>query len=111
MTHYDVPVPVKASYSAYDVEAGDLPLRVLVREINAGGDRYRIQMAAPMDDFYDAIDRFKWVILLFSPLVLILASGGGYWLSRRALAPVDQLTRAAQDILYLHHKRLAVASA
>jgi heavy metal sensor kinase len=98
MTHYDIPVPVKASYSAYDVEAEDLPLRVLVREINAGGDRYRIQVAAPMDDFYDAIDRFKWVVLLLSPLVLILASGGGYWLSRRALAPVDQLTRAAQDI-------------
>lgn len=98
MTHYDLAVPVKASYSAYNVEAGDLPLRVLVREINAGGDRYRIQVAAPMDDFYDAIDRFKWVVLLLSPLVLILASGGGYWLSRRALAPVDRLTRAAQDI-------------
>jgi heavy metal sensor kinase len=51
-----------------------------------------------MDDFYDAIDRFKWVVLLLSPLVLILASGGGYWLSRRALAPVDQITRAAQEI-------------
>ena len=98
MASHDVPAPATASYSAYDVEAGDLPLRVLVREINAGGDRYRIQVAAPMDDFYDAIDRFKWVVLLLSPVVLILASGGGYWLSRRALAPVDQLTRAAQDI-------------
>src|SRR5215472_9410365 len=28
----------------------------------------------------------------------ILASGGGYWLSQRALAPVDQITGAAQDI-------------
>ena len=46
--------------------------------MNAGGDTYRIQVAAPMDDFYDAIDRFKWVVLLLSPLVLILASGGGY---------------------------------
>jgi len=51
-----------------------------------------------MDDFYDAIDRFKWVVLLISPVVLILASGGGYWLSRRALAPVDRITQAAQDI-------------
>lgn len=98
MTHYDVPVPVKASYAAYNLEAGDLPLRVMVREINSGGDRYRIQVAAPMDDFYDAIDRFKWLVLWFSPFILILASGGGYWLSRRALAPVDQLTRAAQGI-------------
>jgi len=98
MEHYDVPVPVKASYSAYNIVSADLPLRVLVREINAGAQTYRIQVAAPMDDFYDAIDRFKWVVLLLSPVLLILASGGGYWLSRRALAPVDQITRAAQDI-------------
>jgi len=38
------------------------------------------------------------VVLLLSPLLLVLASGGGYWLSRRALAPVDQITQAAQDI-------------
>jgi heavy metal sensor kinase len=98
MASHDVPVPASASYAAYNLVAGGLPLRVMVREMNAGGDRYRIQVAAPMDDFYDAIDRFKWVVLLLSPLVLILASGGGYWLSRRALAPVDQITRAAQEI-------------
>jgi len=98
MAHYDPPVPLKASYSAYNVMAVDLPLRVLVREMSAGGQTYRIQVAAPMDDFYEAMDRFKWLVLLLSPLVLVLASGGGYWLSRRALAPVDQITRAAQDI-------------
>jgi heavy metal sensor kinase len=98
MTHYDVPVPVKASYPAYNIVSADLPLRVLVREITAGGDRYRIQVAAPMDDFYDAIDRFKWIVVVLSPLLLILASAGGYWLSRRALTPVDQITQAAQNI-------------
>jgi len=98
MTSHDVPVPAATSYSAYNFDAKGLPLRVLVRESNAGGGRYRIQVAAPMDDFYDAIDRFKWVVLLLSPLVLIGASAGGYWLSRRALTPVDQITRAAQEI-------------
>jgi len=98
MAHYEVPVPAKASYSAYNVMVADLPLRVLVREVIAGGQTYRIQVAAPMDDFYDAIDQFKLIILLLSPVLLILASAGGYWLSRRALAPVDQITRAAQDI-------------
>ena len=98
MEHYDVPVPVKASYSAYNVMSADLPLRALVREMNASGQTYRIQVAAPMDDFYDAIDRFKWMILLLSPLVLVLASAGGYWLSGRALAPVDKITRAAEEI-------------
>jgi len=77
MASHDVPVPATASYLAFNLEAKGLPPRVMVREINAGGDRYRIQVAAPMDDFYDAIDRFKWVVLLLSPVALILASGGG----------------------------------
>jgi two-component system, OmpR family, heavy metal sensor histidine kinase CusS len=98
MAHYDPPVPSKASYSAYNTTAADLPIRVLVRETSTGGQTYRIQVAAPMDDFYDAMDRFKWMVLLLSPLVLIVASGGGYWLSGRALRPVDRITRAAQEI-------------
>lgn len=98
MTKYNVPVPDTAGHSAYNFVAGDLPLRVLVRELSSDGNRYRIQVAAPMDDFYDALNRFKWVVLLLSPLLIVLASGGGYWLSRRALAPVDQITRAAQEI-------------
>ncbi len=98
MESHDLPVPAKATYSAYNFEVRGLPLRVLVREMNAGGNTYRIQVAAPMDDFYDAMIRFKWVVLLLSPVLLVLASAGGYWLSRRALAPVDQITRAAQEI-------------
>ncbi len=98
MTSHEVPVPSKASYSAYNLMSVDLPLRVLVREMNAGRDTYRIQVAVPMDDFYDAIDRFQGMVLLLSPLVLAIASAGGYWLSTRALAPVDQIRRAAQDI-------------
>lgn len=98
MAHYDVPVPAKVNYSAYNVMSVDLPLRVLVRETSAGGDTYRIQVAAPMDDFYEAIDRFKWMVLLLSPLILVVASAAGYWLSGRALAPVDKITRAAQEI-------------
>src|SRR5499427_1217334 len=98
MTHYEVPVPPKASSSAYNVMSVDLPLRVLVREMSAGGATYRIQVAAPMDDFYDAIDHFKWMLLLLGPVLLVLASAGGYWLSGRALAPVDKITCAAQQI-------------
>jgi two-component system, OmpR family, heavy metal sensor histidine kinase CusS len=98
MINYNVPVPDAPDHSAYNFVMRDLPLRVLVRELSANGNTYRIQVAAPMDDFYDALNRFKWVVLLLSPLLLVLASGGGYWLSRRALAPVDQITRAAQKI-------------
>jgi signal transduction histidine kinase len=38
------------------------------------------------------------MLLLTTPLLLILASVGGYWLSSRALAPVDGISQAAQRI-------------
>lgn len=98
MASYNVLIPAEATRSPYNFRSRGLPLRALIRELNLGDNAYRIQVAAPMDDFYDALARFKWVVLLLSPLLLVLASGGGYWLSRRALMPVDQITQAAKEI-------------
>ena len=98
MANYNIPMPNAASNSVYTFETRGLPLRILVRDFSIDGDSYRIQVAAPMDDFYEALSRFKWILFLLSPLLLVLASGGGYWLSRRALIPVDKITRTAQEI-------------
>jgi heavy metal sensor kinase len=98
MAHYDVPLPSTGSHSVYNLDAEGLPLRILVRHITMEGGAYRIQVAAPMDDFYDALSHFKWLLLLLSPILLVLASAGGYWMSRRALAPVDAITREAHEI-------------
>jgi heavy metal sensor kinase len=38
------------------------------------------------------------MLALAAPLLLIAASAGGYWISRRALGPVDEISRAAQRI-------------
>ncbi len=35
---------------------------------------------------------------MFAPLLLLAAASGGYWLSRKALSPVDALTRTARSI-------------
>jgi heavy metal sensor kinase len=44
------------------------------------------------------LEEFTWTALLASPLVLLLASAGGYWMSRRALEPVDRISRTAEEI-------------
>jgi heavy metal sensor kinase len=75
-----------------------VPLRVLTLPVEVRGKTYIVQLAYPLDDFYEALDRFRRVLFLSSPLLLLLASAGGYWLSRRALAPVDQVTREARSI-------------
>jgi len=74
------------------------PLRMLSATVTVDGKAYRVQVVEPMDDFYEAMERFQWVLILSGPLLLLVASLGGYWISRRALTPVDQMIREAQRI-------------
>jgi heavy metal sensor kinase len=55
-------------------------------------------MGAPADDAVETLSLFRSYLLMFAPLLLLVAAGGGYWLSRRALSPVDALVRTARDI-------------
>lgn len=75
-----------------------LPFRVASARLNAHGQTYRVTVAAPMGPAYDALDRFHRLLLVLLPVVIVLAGAGGYWISRRALAPVDRVTRAVQAI-------------
>jgi heavy metal sensor kinase len=44
------------------------------------------------------LDRLRLSLFTLLPVVLVIASIGGWWLSRRALQPVDNLTQAARSI-------------
>lgn len=77
---------------------GTLPFRVATARVEALGRMYRVTVAAPMGPAYAALNRFHRWLLLLLPAVLALAGAGGYWVSRRALAPVDRMTRAVQAI-------------
>src|ERR1700730_3778339 len=98
MVGYDVPIPDAASPSIYNLRIRGKLLRVLVSEVKLRANTYRVQVAAPMADFYRALNQFKWVVLMLSPILLLLASAGGYWMSRRALTPVDDIIYEAQNI-------------
>src|SRR5262249_37582050 len=52
----------------------------------------------PLGEILLALRRFQWTLLLSIPLLLAIASGAGFWVSRRALEPVDRITRAARSI-------------
>lgn len=57
-----------------------------------------IQIGIPIDEFHEMLNEFTWTALIASPLLLLIASAGGYWMSRRALDPVDRITRTADEI-------------
>jgi heavy metal sensor kinase len=62
------------------------------------GRVFTIQVAAPLHDLQEGLREAAWVLLPLFPLMLLLAALGGYWLAKRALAPVDEITRTARSL-------------
>jgi heavy metal sensor kinase len=85
-------------FQFFTMYSESMPLRILNGQLRSGDKTYDVQIAAPMDDFYDAVNRFGLLLLLSVPILLLVASVGGYWLSRQAVAPVGEIARAAQSI-------------
>jgi heavy metal sensor kinase len=51
-----------------------------------------------MREVRETLSALQNFLLWLAPLVLIISAIGGHWLSHRALAPVDALTRTARNI-------------
>ena len=98
MSDYGVPRPAIIRKRAIDYMGQDVPLRVWSEKVNVGGESYLIQSAFEMDDFYEALNHFALLLFISIPSLLICAAAGGYWISTRALAPVDQITQTARTI-------------
>lgn len=72
--------------------------RVLVTRLSQGGTAYDVLVAGSMDELDTVMRDFLQLLLWMIPGVLAVACFGGYWISRRALAPVDEITRVARSI-------------
>lgn len=88
--------PKKGIYE--DRQVQKTMLRFLSRSVEVRGQRYTVQVAAPMGELLEATDRFRLALLLLIPGVLLIACAGGYWMSRRALSPVDRIIDDANAI-------------
>jgi heavy metal sensor kinase len=74
------------------------PVRFASGRVVVNDHPYTIQVAAPLNEFYGALERFRLMLWFSAPLLLIGAGLGGYLISRRALKPVDRITTAADSI-------------
>lgn len=79
------------------VTVNDTHLRVLTAPLRAP-ERGAIQIGIPEDDVRDTLAVLFAILAVLVPVMLFIASGGGLFLARRALAPVDRMTTAAQAI-------------
>ena len=84
-------------------------LRLFTGDIRYGGQTYTATAGASLDRVQSIVRDFRNLLFATAPGVLLIACLGGYWLSRRALRPVDEITRAARSIgLTSLSKRLPV---
>src|SRR4029077_3444502 len=95
---YQIPRPEDASAVPLTLMLNNVPLRVLTTDIQVDDQSYFTQAAVPLDEFYSALHLFATLLLVSVPILLLSAAMGGYWMSRRALAPVDQITETARSI-------------
>jgi len=62
------------------------------------GKGFEIHAAVPTEPFDQALDRFRVIEKEALPLLVLLATLLGHWLSGRSLAPVDRIIRTAREI-------------
>src|SRR5262249_47344961 len=73
-------------------------LRTLSLSIKHEGRLYSATLGATLEDIETIMHSFRNLLLLVIPGVVAFSTFGGYWMRRRALRPVDEITRVAKSI-------------
>jgi len=71
---------------------------VMARPFTLGNQRLILIAAAPAAGNLVVLQSFLKGLLAMIPILLLVSSAGGYWVSRRALTPVDRIAATARSI-------------
>jgi signal transduction histidine kinase len=74
------------------------PVRALTRRVGVAGEEFQFVLWRSLDESEAALDDLRLVLFLMVPAFLLASFAGGWFLSRRALRPVDEITKAARQI-------------
>jgi heavy metal sensor kinase len=82
----------------YTAELGGHLFRISATRLESAGSVYEAQVAISMDEILSILAAFRRLLLLLIPAVVAVSCLGGFWLSSRALRPVDEITTVARSI-------------
>ncbi len=80
------------------VQAAGQSYWVMAKPFSSQGRPLILMAAAPEAGNLVVMTNFLWGLLASVPVLLIASSAAGYWVSRRALLPVDAITATARTI-------------
>jgi heavy metal sensor kinase len=86
------------SVSIMTAGEGGWPVRVAGRHMVVGGRGLTVYVVEPLRDLLSSLREYSLYLALLVPAVLILTATAGYWMSRRALAPVENIRKEAEAI-------------
>jgi heavy metal sensor kinase len=93
-----LPPPTAGRTKPYTARIEGRQFRIATSSIRSAGSIYEAQVAVSLDEILGVMQDFQHLLLWMVPGVLIVACLGGYWLSSRALRPVDEITTVARSI-------------
>ena len=62
------------------------------------GSRFLVESGMPYQQIQVVLHGLLLTLAIYTPLLVLVAIGGGYWLMRRSLQPVDEITERAEGI-------------
>lgn len=90
--------PDDASVSFGAVTERGWPVRFAAQRVLVAGTAVTVHVVEPLRDLEGALREYQLYLGMLILIALVLTASAGYWMSRRALAPVEQIRREADAI-------------
>jgi two-component system heavy metal sensor histidine kinase CusS len=80
------------------IQLDGIPVMAMCHAIAVDGRKVQLYLGGSLEEEFDILRIYRNALLFLLPGLLILSSFCGYFLSRRAMDPVDRMTKAAIGI-------------
>jgi heavy metal sensor kinase len=98
LTQPPLPARLGSQLSFFTTNLEHFQYRVAMQHVSFGDRSFEIHTAVPTEPFDQALDNFRLIEKECLPLLVLLASLLGYWLSYKSLAPVNRIIQTADQI-------------